>query len=343
MRPRRATSVSHLVRPVALLAVLSLAGRAALLDGQRVLATGWPAPPDGVWVAAAVVGTSGAAAAAWRTAPLVRRWHGELDAARGEPTSRVVAVALGGVVACLALTVLAVSLLVAAQTPRAETRAGLLSVVVLTQWVAAVVVVLTLLAHGVVRELLLRDVLARPLTEPGLRSVRGVVVPHRSAVEVRHPVTGSPVAAWYVVGTSAPHDAPPERPSGRHRHPGAARPATAELRRVGAVARLLGRHVVVREVAPFVVVSGGVSLRVDVDEVEVLGYVDTHHVPGPERVGRHAHPSALDGAGDGRRLHVLPFGTRVDAVGMVEPDGAGWRLRGTPVHVTGVAVVLRPG
>lgn len=217
MRPCRATPVSHLVRPVVLLAVLSLAGRAALVDGQRVLATGWPAPPAGVWVAATVVGAAGAAVATWRTVPLVRRWHRELAAARGEPSGRVV----------------------------------------------AVVVVLTLLAHGVVR--------------------------------------GLPVA------------------------------------------RLLGRHVVVWEVAPFVVVSGGVSLRVDVDEVEVLGYVDAHHVPGLERVGRHADPRTVDGAGDGRRLHVLPFGTRVDAVGMVERDGAGWRLRGTPARVPGVAVVVRPG
>lgn len=344
MRPRRATSVSHLVRPVVLLAVLSLAGRAALVDGQRVLATGWLAPPVGVWVTAAVVGAAGAAVATWRTVPLVRRWHGELDAARGEPSSRVAALGLGVVVACLALAALALALLVAAHAPREEARgAGLLSVLLLSQWVVAGVVVLTLLVHGVVRELLLRDVLARPVTEPGLRSVRGVVVPHRRAVEVRHPVTGSPVAAWYVVGTSGLHDAPPARPSGRHRHPGAARPATAELRRIGAVARLLGRHVVVWEVAPFVVVSGGVALRVDVDEVEVLGYVDAHHAPGVERVGRHADPRTVDGAGDGRRLHVLPFGTRVDAVGMVERDGAGWRLRGTPARVPGVPVVVRPG
>ncbi|UZN02499.1 hypothetical protein [Cellulomonas sp. S1-8] len=348
MRPRPASSLVPVVRPVVLLAVLSLAGRAALTDGQRALATVWPAPPPAVWVAAAVVALLGAAGGVWRALPVVRQWHRELDAARGEPSGRVATAAVGLVITCLVVTALAASLSGAGEpSPQDRERgAGPWSVVVLTQWGVAAVVVLTMLVRGVLRELLLRDVLARPLTSPGLRSVRGVVVPHRSAVEVRHPVTGAQVAAWYVVGAPDAGPAPcppPSPPAGRHRDPGAAHPSTAELRRVGAVARLLGRHVVASQVAPFVVVCGGVPVTVDVGEVEVLGHDDTHAALEVDRLGQHADPTVVDGTTAGRRLHVLPFGTRVDAVGMLERDGAEWRLRATPGRVPGVVAVVRPG
>ncbi|GIG40446.1 hypothetical protein [Cellulomonas phragmiteti] len=344
MRPRSAAFVPPVVRPVVLLAVLSVAGRAALVDGHRVLASGWPAPPSGVWVAAAVVGLLAAAGAAWCTVPVLRRWHRELDAARGEPSGRVADVGIGLVVVCLVLAGLAASLGAAGDTAATGARRpGLWSAAVLAQWLVATAVVLAMLVRGVVREALLRDVLGRSLGAPGLRSVRGVVVPRRDAVEVRHPVTGAQVAAWYVVGAPGEVRGPGVLPSGRHRDPGPARPLTAELRRVRAVARLLGRQVVVSQVAPFVVMCGGVPLTVDVTEVEVLGYPDTHVVLRAERLGRHADPELVDGDRVGRRLHVLPFGTRVDAVGMVERDGAGWRLRATPARVPGVVAVVRPG
>ncbi len=344
MRPGPA--VLHLLRPVALLAVLSLVGNAALVDGQRALASGWPAPPDPVWVAVSVLAAGGAVAGFWRALPLVRQWHREIDAARGEPSRRPATAALGVVVSCLVLAVLGATL------PTADVDAGAAdrptapaawAVVVLVQWAVAAVVVLTMLAQALLRHLLLRDVLARPLTTPGLRSLRGVVVPHRHAPEVVHPVTGARVAAWYVVGAPlAAAATAPASPGGRHRSPGPVTP-TGELRRVQTVARLIGRQVVVARSAPFVVVCAGQAVRVDVGEVDVLGYDDTWTVLRAEMSGQHAEPSVVDGVIGGQRLHVLPFGTRVDAVGMLERDGPGWRLRATPARVPGVVAHVRPG